>query len=131
MKKLILSLFIASLSQPVLAHEGHGEMPGMIKALHGGTVLAGKALNLEYVTAANEIKIYPHAHAGDSLSFSDLKVSATAKIPKGKAENLKLESKEGAFYFGIVDLKKSHRAEVVVTTETKGKKDSFKFQVEK
>lgn len=130
MKKLILSLLTVILVQPVLAHEGHGDMPGAIKAAHGGTVLAGKALNLEYIISANEVKIYPLAHAGDSLNVSDLKISATAKLPKGRAENLKLDSKEG-FYIGTVDLKKSHRAEVVVNTEIKGKKDAFKFQVEK
>lgn len=130
MKKIILLLFTACLVQPSLAHEGHGEMPGMLKATHGGTVLAGKEINLEYVTSANEVKIYPQSHEGDTLSLANVKVSATVKLPKGKAENLKLEAKEGA-YVGNVDLKKSHRVEVVVTSEVKGKKDSFKFQVEK
>lgn len=130
MKKLVLSLLLTSLVQPAFAHEGHGEAPGMLKALHGGTVLAGKEINLEYTTSAGEVKIYPVSHQGDTLNPAEIKVSATAKLPKGKTENMKLESKDGA-YVGTVDLKKSHRAEVIVTTETKGKKDIFKFQVEK
>ncbi|MGZ3770032.1 MAG: hypothetical protein ACXVCP_10225 [Bdellovibrio sp.] len=130
MKKIILPLLTAFLVQPVVAHEGHGDMPGTLKSSHGGTVLAGKEINLEYITSGTELKIYPVSHEGDTLNTNKVKVSATAKIPKGKTENLKLEPKEDA-YVTTVDLKKSHRAEVTVTTEANGKKDNFKFQVEK
>ncbi|MGZ3773604.1 MAG: hypothetical protein ACXVCY_16735 [Pseudobdellovibrionaceae bacterium] len=130
MKQIILSLFTLLLSQSIFAHEGHGEAPGMLKAIHGGTILGGKEINLEYLTSGPELKIFPEAHEGDILNIADIKISATTALPKKKAENLKLQLKEGA-YVGTVDLKKSHRAEVIITTEIHGKKDHFKFQVER
>lgn len=130
MKEIIFSFFLLSLSAtPGLAHEGH-ESYGAIKSSHGGTVLPGKQINLEYITSGGEIKIYPLSHQGDTLDLAKVKMSAVSKLPKGKEESLKLETKENAF-FGTVDLKKSHRAEVIVTAEVQGKKDIFKFQVEK
>lgn len=129
MKKILLLLTVIAFHTSY-AHEGHNETPGAFKAIHGGTVLTGKEINLEYLTSGTEVKMYPVSHEGDTLNPLDVKLSATAKVPKGKAETVKLESKDGA-YVGNVDLKKSHRAEVLVTTEIKGKKDTFKFQVEK
>ncbi|WP_413943149.1 hypothetical protein [Bdellovibrio sp. HCB-162] len=129
MKNILITLSTILFLQPVLAHEGH-ETPGVIKAVHGGTALPGKEINLEYMVSGTELKIYPVSHEGKDLNASQVKVSATAKAPKGKAENLKLENKDGAFVTQV-DFKNAYRLEVNVTTETSGKKDSFKFQVEK
>lgn len=130
MKNLIFLFCLSCLSaQPLQAHEGHDGY-GALKSSHGGTVLPGKQINLEYITSANEVKIYPLSHQGDTLDLAQIKVSAVSKLPKGKEENLKLELKEKALV-GTVDLKKSHRAEVIVTADVQGKKDVFKFQVEK
>lgn len=113
-----------------MAHEGHDQAPGALKASHGGTVLAGKEINLEYMTSANEVKLYPLTHDGKDLSPDKVKVSAVAKAPKGKPEALIVTTAEGAFATKV-DFKNAYRVEVTVTTETNGKKDSFKFQVEK
>ena len=127
-KLIFTTLIISSLS--TLAHEGHNNTPGSLKANHGGTVKSGKEMNLEYVALANELKLYPADHEGTDLTAAELKVSVTGKIPKGKTENLKVELKNG-IYTVPIDFKNAYRIEVIVTVDYKGKKDSFKFQVEK
>lgn len=129
MLKQLLSVLILTVSLGSFAHEGHG-VPGTIKANHGGTVKGGKEINLEYVVKGNELKIYPASHEGQDLTESDVKITATAKLPKGKAEAIKLDAKDGAFVTSV-DFKTAYRVEITVTTEHKGKKDTFKFQVEK
>lgn len=129
LKKIMLSVILVG-SLNLFAHEGHDEAPGALKANHGGTVKAGKEINLEYVVAGNLVKIYPVSHDGKDLLQSDAKLAATVKAPKGKAEPAKLDFKDGS-YVTSVDFKGAYRIEVNVTAEVKGKKDSFKFQVEK
>lgn len=128
-KKLIFTtLLISSLN--LLAHEGHNQTPGSLKANHGGTVKAGKEINLEFVVSGSELKLYPATHEGTDVAPAEVKISGTGKLPKGKAENLKIEMKNGVFTAPI-DFKNAYRIEIVATTEHKGKKDTFKFQVEK
>lgn len=128
MKKIITAaLLLGALN--ISAHEGH-DMPGVLKANHGGVVKAGKELNLEYVVAGNVVKIYPVSHEGKDLAATDVSLTALVKLPKGKAEPVKLEIKEGT-YTAVVDFKSAYRVEMNVSTEVKGKKDAFKFQIEK
>lgn len=128
-KKVIFTSLLA-LSLNLMAHDGHNQTPGSLKANHGGTVKAGKEINLEFVVTGNELKLYPASHEGADLAPADVKVTATGKLPKGKSENLKIEIKNGALVTTI-DFKTAYRIEVVATTDYKGKKDTFKFQVEK
>lgn len=130
MKTLIVGLLILSASFASFAHEGHGDAPGSLKANHGGTVKSGKEINLEYVVSGSQLKVYPANHDGTDLLATDIKVSGTAKLPKGKPEVVKFEIKDGA-YTAQVDFKNAYRIEMLVSTEFKGKKDTFKFQVEK
>lgn len=127
-KIIITSLLAFSLN--LMAHEGHDQTPGALKANHGGTVKAGKDINLEYVVSGNDLKLYPASHEGTDLAPAEVKLTATGKLPKGKPENLKIESKNGAFVAPI-DFKSAYRIEVVATADYKGKKNTFKFQVEK
>ncbi|AZZ37285.1 hypothetical protein CIK05_10965 [Bdellovibrio sp. qaytius] len=128
-KKIICAtILFATLN--AFAHEGHDQTPGSLKANHGGTVKAGKEFNLEYVVSGNELKLYPASHEGSDLLATEVKISGTGKLPKGKAESLKIELKNG-IYTAPIDFKSGYRIEVIATTEYKGKKDSFKFQVEK
>lgn len=128
-KKIIFATLLAS-SLNVFAHEGHDEAPGATKAIHGGTVKSGKEINLEYVVAGSEVKLYPITHEGTDLPTTDVKLTATAKSPKGKAETAKLELKDGA-YVTQVDFKGAYRVEMNVVADVRGKKSNFKFQVEK
>jgi len=128
-KKMIFTTVLLS-ALNLFAHDGHNQTPGLLKANHGGTVRAGKEINLEFVVAGNELKLYPASHEGADLASSEVKLTATGKLPKGKAETLKIESKNGAFVAPI-DFKTAYRIEIIATTEHKGKKDTFKFQVEK
>ena len=129
MKKLILAILLL-ISVSLFAHEGHDDAPGAIKANHGGTVKAGKEINLEYVVSGSEVKLFPVSHEGKDLTAAEVKLTATAKPPKGKAEAVKVESKDGA-YVAMVDFKGAYRTEMNVDTDVKGKKSTFKFQIEK
>lgn len=128
-KKLVMAIaFLASFS--AFAHEGHDDTPGALKANHGGVVKAGKEINLEYVVAGTEVKMFPVSHDGKELAGTDVKMMVTTKLPKGKAEAAKLDLKDGA-YVTQVDFKDAYRIEMNVTADNHGKKSSFKFQVEK
>lgn len=128
-KKIVFTAALIS-SLSLFAHEGHDQTPGSLKANHGGTVKGGKEINLEFVVSGNELKLYPASHEGADLATADVKLSGTSKLPKGKAEALKIENKNGALV-ATIDFKTAYRIEVVATAEYKGKKDTFKFQVEK
>lgn len=128
-KKIILAA-VMMVTVNLFAHEGHDQVPGALKANHGGVVKAGHQINLEYVVSANTVKIFPVSHDGIDLLQNEVKISATVKAPKGKAEPAKLEFKDGS-YVTTVDFKGAYRIEMVVTAEIKAKKDSFKFQIEK
>lgn len=131
MKAVMTSVFLAlSISSVSYAHEGHDNAPGALKASHGGVVKAGEQLNLEYVVSGTEVKLYAVSHDGKDIAPSSVKVSGTSKSPKAKEENLKLQLKDGA-YVAAVDFKGAYRVEMKIVTELSGKKDSFKFQVEK
>ncbi len=128
-KKLLATvLFLASVS--LLAHEGHDDAPGAIKANHGGVVKAGKDVNLEYKVSGDVVELYPVSHEGKDLTASEIKVTATGKLPKGKVEPLKLEVKNGV-YTAKLNFKGAYRIEVLVTADNKGKLSTFKFQAEK
>ncbi len=130
MIKVMILAALMALSVSVNAHEGHDAVPGAIKANHGGTVKAGKEINLEYVVTGTEVKMYPVSHDGKDLSPTDVKLTVTAKAPKGKADAVKVENKDGAFV-GSIDFKSAYRMEVSVDATVANKKSTFKFQVEK
>jgi hypothetical protein len=130
MKSLILVTAFLLSSAGAMAHEGHDDAPGVLKANHGGVVKPGHQMNLEYVISGTEVKLFPVSHEGGDLPLANVKLSGTAKSPKGKEEPFKLESKDGAFV-GNVDFKGAYRVEVRLVADVSGKKDNFKFQVEK
>ena len=117
-------------SLSVFAHEGHDDAPGAIKANHGGVVKAGKVINLEYVISGSEVKLFPVNHDGKDLTAAEVKLTVTTKLPKGKTEAIKIDSKDGIF-IAKVDFKTAYRIEMSVEADVKGKKSAFKFQVEK
>lgn len=128
-KKIILSIVLLG-ALTLNAHEGHDQAPGTIKSNHGGVVKAGKVINLEYVVTGTEVKLFPASHEGVDLNDSDVQMTVTTKLPKGKAETLKLENKNGATV-ATVDFKNAYRVEMNVEATHQGKKSNFKFQVEK
>jgi len=130
MRQLLILISAIIVAQPLFAHEGHDQAPGIQKASHGGTALVGKEINLEYIVSSNEVKLFPLTRDGKDIPSEKVKLSATAMTPKGKPEILKVTVKDGAF-LTTVDFKNAYRVEVIVRTETNGKRDSFKFQVEK
>ncbi len=130
MLRKILTLIMIIGSLTAWAHEGHDLTPGSIKANHGGTVKAGKEINLEYVVIGNTVKMYPVTHDGKDLLETDIILTGTIKLPKAKDETVKIEFKEGSF-LTVVDFKKAYRVEINLIANFKGQKSNFKFQVEK
>lgn len=128
-KKLILMIvMVATLS--VVAHEGHNDAPGSLKANHGGVVKSGKEINLEYIVSGDEVKLFPVSHEGKELTNAEVKLTITTKLPRGKSEPVKAEFKESAFIVKV-EFKNSYRIEMNVVADVNGKKSIFKFQVEK
>ena len=127
-KKMIMSAVILG-SFSLFAHEGH-DVPGSIKANHGGTVKPGKEINLEYKVEGTTVKIYPASHDGKDLGQADVKLTATTKLPKGKDEPAQVSFVDGSFV-AKVDFKSAYRVEMTIAAEVKGKKDNFKIQIEK
>ena len=130
MFKSALVLLSVIISTSLFAHEDHNKVPGLLKANHGGKVETGKEINLEYVVAGTEVKLFPASHEGKDLVASEVKLSAKTKLPKGKPEPVKLVSKDGAFV-ALIDFKTSYRVEMTVDAEVNGKKSTFKLQIEK
>lgn len=129
LKKIILSMVLLG-TLTVSAHEGHDQAPGTMKSNHGGVVKAGKEINLEYVVSGTDVQLFPASHDGKDLNSADVQMTVTAKLPKGKAEVLKLQNKNGAM-MATVDFKNAYRVEMNVEASHQGKKSTFKFQVEK
>lgn len=129
LKKIILSVAVLT-TVTVFAHVGHDQVPGSIKSNHGGVVKSGKEINLEYVVVNNEVKLFPVSHEGKDLTSEEVKLVVTTKLPKGKIETIKIESKDGVAVAKI-DFKSAYRVEMSVHVDIKGQKSIFKFQVEK
>lgn len=125
-----LSIGFTTVPLQVLAHEGHDNAPGAIKANHGGVVKAGKEINLEYLVSGNEVKLYPVSHEGKDLLPNEVKLSGTTQLPKGKVESAKIEIKENAF-FTTIDFKGAYRSELKIKADHAGKVSEFKIQIEK
>ena len=130
MFKVILAAALLFGTTNVLAHEGHDNAPGALKANHGGVVKSGKEINLEYVVKGDTVELYPASHEGKDLPLAEVSLTGTAKPSKGKSAPLKLDTKNGA-YLAKVDFKGAYRVEVQVVADNKGKKSTFKFQVER
>ena len=130
MYKKIIAVAVLLGALAVVAHEGHDDAPGTLKANHGGVVKAGKDINLEYVVKGDHVELYPVSHEGKDLAPADIKLTAKAKLPKGKAEPIKLDVK-GGMYLAKADFKGAYRIEFNVVADNKGKQSTFKFQVEK
>ena len=129
LKRIVVAVLLLG-SIGLFAHEGHDDAPGALKANHGGVVKAGKELNLEYKVSGDMVELYPVSHDGKDLKATDVKLTATSKLPKGKTEPVKLEIKNGT-YTAKVDFKGAYRLEFQVMADNAGKKSTFKFQVEK
>lgn len=131
MKFLLLSLSLGFCfaSSPALAHEGHN-MPGTLKAIHGGIPKAGKLFNMEMLTKGKTIQFFPVPHASETVDIAKVKISGTAKTPKGKPIALKFTLQDKAFVTEV-DFEGSHRINLDIKAELDGSSDLFKFLVEK
>ena len=97
---IVATLLLGSFG--LMAHEGHDDAPGALKANHGGVVKAGKEINLEYKVSGDVVELYPVSHDGKDLKPSDVKLTATGKLPKGKALPVKLDIQNGVFLLQLV-----------------------------
>ncbi len=129
MKKLFVALSLIALSSFTFAHEGHDHAPGSYKSLHGGTVQAGKQLNLEVIVNGKEITLYPTSHEGKDVAAKDVKLEAIAKPKKGKPYPVALTAAKGG-YTATVDLQGANRLPFTINVINQGKTDHFTVQVE-
>lgn len=113
----------------VHAHEGHDHAPG-IEAPHGGVVKRGKVINLEMVTKGGDVELYPLTKDGQSLDLDKVVMTGTAQAPRKDKKPLTFDRASGAFTT-TVDLAGTHRVQLDIEITHDGKKDRFKFQVEK
>lgn len=128
---MITLMTALSLTVPAaLAHEGHDQAPGSIKAMHGGIPKAGKSFNLEMLASGTKVQFYPLPHEGESVDAAKIQLTGTAKSPKGKPQTLKI-TPEGTGFTTTVDFEKSHRVNLDIKATYEGKTDTFKFLVEK
>jgi hypothetical protein len=126
---LISTLFITIFSLNIYSHEGHDNAPGSLKSLHGGTVQAGKQINLEVIISGNMVTIFPISHDGKDIPVKNLSITSTAKPKKGKPYPVTFSpTKEGLT--ATVDLKGKNRVPVEISVSEKGKTDRFIIQVE-
>lgn len=130
MKKIIIALFATLLTITTFAHEGHGNAPGSFKSLHGGTVQAGKQLNLEVIINGKEVTVYPTSHEGKDVPLKETKIEATAKPKSGKPYKVTLTPASGNGLTTTVDLKGANRLPVEFSVSNQGKVDKFTVQVE-
>lgn len=133
MNKQFLTIALSSVllfGMNSLAHEGHDEIPGQIKAMHGGVVKAGKELNMEMLVTGDSVQFFPLAHSGEDLKIADVKLTGTAKTPKGKPQALTFTN-DGKSFSTKVDLKGAYRADLNIKAQHSGKTNNFKFLVEK
>lgn len=130
--KFVTSIFTSLLlsSLPAIAHEGHGDLPGQLKSLHGGVVKAGKLMNMEMLVIGDTVQFFPQAHSGEDLKTADVQLQGSSKAPKKKADALSFAS-DGKSFTAKVDLKGSYRADLEIKAQYQGKTDSFKFLIEK
>lgn len=113
-----------------IAHEGHDDVPGQIKAKHGGLVKSGKEMNMEMLVTGESVQFFPLAHSGEDLKISEVKLTGIAKTPKGKPQSLTFTSDDKSFSTKV-DLKGAYRADLDIKAQHSGKTDNFKFLVEK
>lgn len=130
MKKFVrtfsFALALGLVAPAALAHEGH-EVPGSLKALHGGIPKSGKLFNIEMLAMETKVQFFPRAHDNESIDLTKIKLSGTAKTPKGKATPLSFNK---AFQTEV-DFQNAHRINLEIKAEYEGKTDTFKFLVEK
>ncbi|MFV8257831.1 hypothetical protein ACNQKP_08490 [Bdellovibrio bacteriovorus] len=132
MKRTLKSLILLaslSLSPLALAHEGH-DVPGTLKAQHGGIPKSGKLFNMEMLAIENKVQFFPRAHEGESVDNKKIKITGTAKSPKGKPVALQFAPTANSFDT-TVDFQGSHRVNLEIKVDYEGKSDTFKFLVEK
>jgi hypothetical protein len=131
MKMLISTLAaLLMISSSAFAHAGHDKTPGALAAPHGGMVQGTSELYIEILTDQNDVKLYPLDHESKPISVQDIKLSATATMPrKGKVEKVAFTT-EGDHFKTTVDAKGAHRYELNIEVDYKGKKEKVKFTVE-
>ncbi len=111
------------------AHEGHDHGAKGLQPSQGGVIHKGTKLNLEVVQESGELRLFPLDTNAKPLKATDLKISGTYELPRGKAEPLALNAQKDHFS-ATVDAKGAHRYAVNLKVDYKGQSESFSFQVE-
>lgn len=131
MKYLLIALILATV--PALAHEGHNhDAPTTIQAPKGGVVKALDEARLEVVAKGKDIKIYVYDKGMKPREAAELKIAATAELPRNKKiDTINFEAKGNQFE-GTYDAKGAHRfaLKLSVTDSKTGRTDNLSFNIE-
>jgi hypothetical protein len=116
------------------AHSGHAAVQKTDTTTvspHGGVVKNGKNLNLEIMTMAKAIAIFPLTKDGKELPLKDVVLSGRVKSSKNKSLETPVEFTAMSNHFmANIDRKGSDTLELLVEAKTAGKTEKFVFTIE-
>jgi len=129
--KLIVTLAFVGLifGQYSAAHEGHNHAPGIVQTPHGGSLKKGKLLNFELLVSGKEVKVFPLTNEMKPILPSSVQLQASYQIPKKTKEKAQYQTLADGFLLNV-DSKGAYRYELELVAEYRGKKETFKFQIE-
>lgn len=134
----ILSVFFSALiiSLAAIAHDGHDHGSGQVQPTKGGVIQKAGNIYFEIVGTKNEIKVYPMKESGAEsktlkpVALSEVKVSASYKLPKGKSSTPVTLNKMNDHFSGKVAAESTHRYQVDLKVESGTLKDEITYQIE-
>lgn len=123
---------LAALGFPssIMAHEGHGQMPGAVSAPHGGQVKGTDNLYLELVSGTNGFTIYVTDHDMKMIALKDVKIEGTLKLPRQSQVQRLTFVEKGQGFATTVQVKGTHRYTVDLKVTHAGKTEQVSFNVE-
>ena len=125
------SLIAGLILMVAAASQSHAQTAGLVAlAPHGGMVKEGQILNMELVVQGNDVFLYPLSRMGSAIPLQELKVSAIAVPPKKGKSKVELKPSDD-HYKGTLVGALAPGYELRVEVAAKGKKDRFKFVMEK
>jgi hypothetical protein len=135
-KFLLICFFAFTSSLAVFAHEGHDHGSGQVQPTKGGVIQKAGNIYYEVVGSKEDIKVYPMKESGPeaktlkAVSLNEVKISATYKLPRGKAAMPITFNKMNDHFAGKVSAQGAHRYQIDLKVESGTLKDEIIYQIE-
>lgn len=132
----ILSTLVLLSAAPIFAGEGHDHGPGQVQPTKGGVLMKAHNFFLEAVGTTSEIKFYPlkkesaKSNTLKPIALSEVKITATYTIPRGKSAQKVTLSPKNDHFAGTISASGAHRYQVDVNVEVGNEKEKFIYQIE-